>query len=297
MHILITGGSGFIGQALSIALLEQGHTLSVLSRNPLKTQSIFGSYSVNVIQSLKHLVGNIDVVVNLAGAAIADKRWTNQRKNELLNSRLCITQDIVNLINSGIINPKVFISGSAVGFYGDTGDMIIDEYSSYFHPEFSHDLCKAWEDAANEAKNKTRVCILRTGVVLDRDGGALKKMLLPFQLGLGGRLGTGKQWFSWIHREDLVGMIIFLIENEKCDGVYNGTAPNPVTNREFTCALGVALNRPTLFAMPGILLKILMGNMSELLLNGQRVLPKNALNAGFKFKYPTIGMALKSIFE
>jgi hypothetical protein len=292
MHILVTGGSGFIGRALCARLLEQGHMLTVLTRTPHKTTSLFKNASLHVIDSLNEVSADIHAIINLAGAPIVDKRWTDDRKKELLNSRLDITQQLANLINTNVIKPKVFISGSAIGFYGDCGDQVIDENSTYYHSEFSHDLCKVWEGAANAAINKTRVCILRTGIVLDADGGALQKMLLPFRLGLGGRLGAGKQWFSWIHREDFVNMIIFLMNNETCSGVFNGTAPNPVINSEFTKSLGKALHRPTLFSVPSIILKVLMGEMSDLLLTGQRVLPTRAREAGFVFTYPELDKAL-----
>lgn len=297
MHVLVTGGSGFIGRSLCVTLLDQGYAVTVLTRTPQKTKSLFMPLLINAIDSLEKLPGDIDVVINLAGAPIVDKRWTDARKKELLKSRVEITQQITNLINSGAIKPSVFISGSAIGFYGDTREQTIDEYSTYYHEEFSHDLCKQWEDAANVASHKTRVCILRTGIVLDRDGGALHKMLLPFRLGLGGKIGSGNQWFSWIHRTDLVNMIIFLMKNEKCSGVFNGTAPHPVTNSTFAKALGKALHRPTVLPVPGVVLKIAMGEMSDLLLTGQRVLPVRAREAGFVFQYPELEGALFAIVD
>jgi hypothetical protein len=297
MHILITGGSGFIGRVLCAQLLEEGHTLTVLTRTPAKTSLLFAPHTINPIDSLDQLPADIDAVINLAGAAIVDKRWSDTRKKELLSSRLEITQHISKLINAGTISPDVFISGSAIGFYGDGGDKVIDEYSTYHHAEFSHELCKAWENAANAASHKTRVCLLRTGIVLDGSGGALQKMVLPFRFGLGGKIGSGQQWFSWIHRKDLVSMIIFLLKNKTCSGIFNGTAPNPVTNSEFTTVLGETLHRPSVLPVPSFVLKVLMGEMADLLLTGQRVLPVRALEAGFSFEYPKLDKALATIFK
>jgi uncharacterized protein len=297
MHVLVTGGSGFIGRSLCVALVDQGYAVTVLTRTPEKTKSLFMPLLINAIDSLDKLPADIDAVINLAGAPIIDKRWTDARKKELLKSRVDTTQKIANLINSGAINPSVFISGSAIGYYGDAQEQTLDEYSTYHHPEFSHDLCKAWEDAANMANQKTRVCILRAGIVLDENGGALHKMLLPFRLGLGGKIGSGNQWFSWIHRKDLVNMIIFLMKNEKCAGVFNGTAPHPVTNSTFAKALGKALHRPTILPVPRLVLKLAMGEMSDLLLTGQRVLPRRAIEAGFSFQYPELDIALSTILN
>ncbi|MFQ3189829.1 MAG: hypothetical protein ACI936_000955 [Paraglaciecola sp.] len=295
MKILITGGSGLIGSSL-IPILRPCD-VSVYTRNVAMAEQILG-HKIHFLSTLTHLsnLDNYDVVINLAGEPIADKKWTDEQKRKIENSRWSITEDIVALINAGENPPKLLISGSAIGYYGRQQDQIIDENFSSPHDEFSHQLCERWEFLAKQAESdKTRVCILRTGVVITKRGGALQKMLLPFKLGLGGPIGNGSQYMSWIHLEDMLQGIAHLITNESCEGVYNFTAPNPVTNLEFSRALAASLSRPCLFKVPEFALRIMMGEMADLVLYGQRVVPKRLEESGFKFIYPEISQAFDSL--
>ncbi|MFK8066940.1 MAG: TIGR01777 family oxidoreductase [Gammaproteobacteria bacterium] len=296
MKILITGGSGFIGKALCEYLLSQNHQLTIVSRTPEKIQTLFDK-SVSSIKSIKSLdaTDHFDAIINLAGEPIADKRWSLKRKKVLLSSRIGITRQIVDYIAKAEIKPETLISASAIGYYGNQGDTILDEKSG-FSDDFAHQLCAEWEHTANQAKKSgLRVCLLRIGLVIGKDGGFLKRMLLPFKLSLGGRLGNGQQWMSWIHRDDLIEMIDQLLNNKDLTGVFNGTAPQPVTNSEFTKTLASSLNRFAFMHLPSIILKTGLGEMSELLLGGQRVIPKRFIDNNFKFKYTDLKTAIKSI--
>jgi len=291
MKILITGGSGLIGSNL-IPILRPCD-IAVYTRNVAMAEQILG-HKIHFLSTLTHLTNldEYDVVINLAGEPIAAKKWTDDQKHKIEQSRWSITEKIVALINAGENPPKLLISGSAIGFYGRQEDQIIDENFSSAHDEFSHQLCDRWEFIANKAKSdKTRVCILRTGVVITKRGGALQKMLLPFKLGLGGPLGDGTQYMSWIHLEDMLQGIAHLIANKSCEGVYNFTAPNPVTNQEFSRELASALSRPCLFRVPKFALRMMMGEMADLVLYGQRVVPKRLQESGYEFIYPKISQA------
>jgi len=291
MKILITGGSGLIGSSL-IPILRSCD-VSVYTRNVSMAEQILG-HKIHFLSTLTHLsnLDDYDVVINLAGEPIADKKWTDEQKRKIEHSRWSITEDIVTLINAGENPPKLLISGSAIGFYGRQKDQIIDENFSSPHDEFSHQLCKRWESLAKKAQSdKTRVCILRTGVVITKRGGALQKMLMPFKLGLGGPIGDGSQYMSWIHLEDMLQGIAHLIANESCEGVYNFTAPNPVTNAEFSHELAASLSRPCIFKVPKFVLRMMMGEMSDLVLYGQRVVPKRLEESGYQFIYPKISQA------
>ena len=292
MKILITGGSGLIGSSL-ISMLRPCD-VSVYTRNVAMAELILG-HKVQFLSSLTHLsnLDDYDVVINLAGEPIVNKKWTDKQKHKIEHSRWSITENIVTLINAGENPPKLLISGSAIGFYGRQEDNIIDEKFSSAHDEFSHRLCERWEFLAKEAESdKTRVCILRTGVVITKRGGALQKMLLPFKLGLGGPIGDGSQYMSWIHLEDMLQGIAHLIANESCQGVYNFTAPNPVTNAEFSRELAASLSRPCVFKVPEFVLRLMMGEMADLVIYGQRVIPSRLEESGYKFIYPTISQAL-----
>jgi uncharacterized protein (TIGR01777 family) len=291
MKILITGGSGLIGSSL-IPILRSCD-VSVYTRNVSMAEQILG-HKIHFLSTLTHLsnLDDYDVVINLAGEPIADKKWTDEQKRKIEHSRWSITEDIVTLINAGENPPKLLISGSAIGFYGRQKDQIIDENFSSPHDEFSHQLCKRWESLAQKAQSdKTRVCILRTGVVITKRGGALQKMLMPFKLGLGGPIGDGSQYMSWIHLEDMLQGIAHLIANESCEGVYNFTAPNPVTNAEFSHELAASLSRPCIFKVPKFVLRMMMGEMADLVLYGQRVVPKRLEESGYQFIYPKISQA------
>lgn len=295
MDVLITGGTGFIGQALCQALLAQKQELGVFCRHPARVASLCG-HDVRAVSSLDEMTAySPRAIVNLAGLPIADKRWSAARKNALLASRVTLTETLVSQLASMPVKPEVLVSASAVGFYGDCGNSLLDE-SAHAHAEFTHELCAAWEQAALAAEQYgVRVCLLRIGLVVGPNGGFLRRMLLPFRLGLGGRLGDGQQWMSWVHQDDVVAMIMYLLEHITLRGVFNGTAPEPVRNQEFTQLLAGVLSRPALLPVPGLLLELGLGEMSRLLLTGQRVLPQRLLEAGFEFKYPTLRPALKSV--
>ncbi|MGL4612348.1 MAG: TIGR01777 family oxidoreductase [Shewanella sp.] len=294
MKILITGASGFIGSQL-VARLAPEHQLTILSRHPQASRQLLGTEhqylaSLNEIDDLNH----IDAIVNLAGEPIVAKRWSKQQKQVICDSRWNITARLSQLISQSQHPPRVLVSASAIGFYGRQGEQRLDEDATP-HVEFSHEICHTWEQLAlAAASTNTRVCIIRIGIVLGQ-GGALAKMLPPFKLGLGGPIGHGRQGMSWIHVEDLLGLIDFLLRHDTCQGIFNATAPNPVSNAEFSQALGKALHRPACLPMPALLLRLAMGEMSELLTEGQFVIPKRALAAGFNFKYPQLQAALTQV--
>ena len=305
MRILITGGTGFIGKAL-VKALETEHELTLLTRSAGKAHLTIGKQHklLGNLGALSSLDG-FDAVINLAGEPIADKRWSLEQKQKICDSRWDITSRLAKLIAASKTPPKVFISGSAIGIYGDHDRQVhLDESFDLAHfkdtgkdEKFPHSVCAKWEELAIECQGLTRVCIIRIGLVLGLNGGALKKMLLPFKLGAGGVVGSGQQGMSWIHRDDLIAIILFLLNNEQCQGIYNATAPNPVSNREFTNALGTALSRPTLVPMPGLLLNLALGEMSQLLLEGQYVYPDKLTQAGFSFRFPHLNEALSNLFD
>lgn len=292
MRILVSGGTGFIGQALCPTLIGDGHDVVVWSRQP----NAKVAEGATAIQRLDELTGpNPDAIINLAGASIADGRWTEARKRLLVDSRVDTTRKLVEWMQGMGSPPKALISASAVGYYGEQGDRIINEDTTPT-AGFTHDLCAQWENEALKAESLgVRVCLVRTGVVLDRDGGALAKMLFPFKMGSGGRLGSGRHYFPWIHRADIVAIYHWLVANEQASGPYNASAPNPVTNADFTQALGRALKRPTLFPMPEPVLRLLFGELSELLLVSNRMMPKRLMDEGFEFRYPELKQALHAI--
>lgn len=293
MQILITGGTGFLGQQLCRILLHEGHQLTVLTRKP---NGVFTRYEgkVKAISRLAdlNLSDYFDVVINLAGEGIADKPWTNHRKRLLYSSRVSLTEELVDWMQRANTAPKTFISSSAIGWYGNQNSVIVDE-DSPAHEEYIHRLCQEWEEAALSARSlKTRVCIIRTGVVLGLQGGLLKRLLPVFVLNLGGRLGDGQQWLSWISLYDYLSALLFLMTHPNLQGVFNLTAPQPVTNLEFTQSLANKLQRKALLPLPRGVLKLLMGEMATLLVDGQRVLPSRLLKAGFRFRTPSLVEAL-----
>lgn len=294
MRILVTGGTGFIGRALCRELSTAGHRLLVLSRRPQRVPLLCG-HGAAAVDKLDHLAPeeSFDAVVNLAGEPIVGRRWTAARKRALWDSRIGLTEQLVDCIARSKTKPSVLLSGSAVGYYGDQGDRLLDESSPAMADDFGHRLCAAWEAAADKARGlDVRVCILRTGLVLGPGGGLLQRMLPPFRLGLGGTLGSGTQWMSWIHLHDHVRAMITLMESPELSGTFNLTAPNPVTNREFTACLAGKLHRSALLPLPSRLLKLLFGEMADLLLGGQRVVPRRLTEAGFRFRYDSLESAL-----
>ncbi len=308
---LITGGSGFIGTAFIKALLLDNHDVTVLTRNEVKTAQHFEAVTATVREDYQsktkvHTISSLDnikpeqsfdVVINLAGQDIADKRWNDEIKQQLIDSRIDITKALHEYLEDVLVKPDVFISGSALGYYGlrETDEQITEKGSS--DESFSSQLCQQWEAEAKAIEALgIRTCYLRTGIVLGKNGGALAKMLPPFKMALGGPIGSGKQWMSWIHIDDIVSMIRFAIDNESIQGAINGTAPNPVINKQFSKTLGKALKRPALFTMPAFIVKLLFGQMGEeLLLAGQRVVPDKLTQAGYKFIYPELADALENI--
>jgi len=296
MKILITGGTGFIGQKLCHFLLDKNHQLTVLSRTP-KTVAFICGERVKSIRNIKQLSSSdsFDAIINLAGEGIADSRWSKARKQLLLDSRINTTKQLISYIEMVNIKPKVLISGSAIGYYGNRKSTLLTE-ESLPHEEFSHHLCALWESTAFEAnKFGIRTCIIRTGLVIGRDGGFVKRMLPLFKLGLGGPMGNGKQWMSWVHCSDLIAIIDTLLQSDTLHGIFNASSPEPVTNREFSKTLGQVLNRPVFLAVPAFVFKILLGEMSTLLLGGQRVLPERLEEAGFVFKFNSLKQALSDV--
>jgi uncharacterized protein len=300
MEILITGGTGFIGSYLSKRLLGLDHKLTILTRNSQKVEA-----PNIVINSIEQLSDNqsFDVVINLAGEPIADKRWSEAQKNKIISSRITISQQLVEFIKRSNHKPQLFISGSAIGYYGiEQSDQSYDEtYNSAENNDhsFSSQLCLQWEAVAQQVQDLgIRTCILRTGIVLGEQGGALAKMLPPFKLGLGGKMGTGHQWMSWLHIDDAINIIVKCIEDTTLNGAINLTAPKPVTNKEFTQTLGKVLNRPTLISMPEFAVKLLFGQMGEeLLLSGRAITPRKLLDCGYQFKYPSLQSALEDLLR
>lgn len=293
MRILITGGTGFIGQALCPLLAQQGHQLVLWTRQ-LKPNLPMGV--TDYVHRLDELESDsIQAVINLAGAGIADRRWNEECKKLLVDSRVKTTRLLVDWMARQTLRPKVLVSASAVGYYGEQGDQPVTEKTSP-QPGFTHDLCAAWEAAALEAEAlDVRVCLVRTGVVLAPEGGSLKKMLPAFRFGLGGPLGEGKHWFPWIHRGDMARIYAWLLTHETASGVYNASAPEPVTNAVFTRLLGKTLHRPTLLPMPEKLLRLLFGEMADLLLVSDRMLPARLMQEGFRFEYSQLDQALKDL--
>lgn len=298
-HIFVTGGTGFIGQALCQWLDQQGYRVTVFSRRGEDHVQRVCGHRIKAVSKLSdmHHIGAIDAIVNLAGEGIAKKRWSELRKAELRASRISLTRELCKCITKLTHKPNILISGSAIGYYGDTGN---NELHEDMPPgvDFAANLCSNWEDAAREAeKQGVRVCTLRIGVVLDPDGGALKRMLLPFKFGLGGIIGDGKQWMSWIDRGDLCRLIGFLIENPIARGAINAVAPYPATNRAYTHILAEALHRPTLLPVPAKVIRMLLGEASSLVLGSQRVVPDRALALGFKYQHESLESAFSTYFK
>lgn len=294
MKLLITGATGLIGTALYKKLRNQ-HQLTVLTRNANRAYQKLG-HDIEAITQLSELnnLNQFDAVINLAGEPIAGKRWSNGQKRRIEQSRWQITEQLAHLFEASDQPPEVLISGSAIGYYGRQGREPVTEDSHKVHDEFTHRLCAHWETLAVQAESaSTRVCLLRTGIVLAQDGGALQRMALPFKFGLGGPIGDGKQMMSWIHLDDMVDLILYLLNNEECKGPYNATAPNPVSNEEFSRTLARVLNRPCLFRVPAVVMRALLGEMADMILTGQAVLPERIQQHGFEFRHSTVRDALQ----
>ena len=296
--VLVTGGTGFIGRALCRHLIERGDKLIVLTRDTEKAEDLFGPHAL-AVTDLDGLGADtmIDAVVNLAGAPVLGLPWTARRKATLLDSRIGTTNRLLKLMRRLNKPPEVLINASAVGYYGATGDVPCDETRP---PQdvFMSELCRRWEETALEAhKLGVRVCLLRLGLVLGRGGGPLPGLAMPVRFGLGAVLGSGTQWMPWVHLDDVIAFVDRAMADRALSGPFNITAPGPVPNREFTQALGKVLGRPVLFRVPAWPLRALMGEMSDLLLEGQRTVPANATAAGFRFRFTDLGEALKDLLQ
>ena len=294
MDCLVTGGTGFIGSELCRFLSASGHSLTVLSRDPVRATRLLPP-GTRCIASLAELRAHdaFGAVINLAGEPIAHARWSPARKRLLAASRIDLTRDLVAWMARAVHRPDVLLSASAVGFYGDQGDTPLTEQSPP-HIEYQHELCRGWEEAARKAESLgVRTAVLRIGLVVGPNGGFLQRMLPPFRMGLGGPVGHGRQWMSWVHRDDVLGMIEWLLGRDDLQGVFNVTAPLPVTSRDFAQALGAVLHRPAVLPVPAPVLKLAFGEMSTLLLTGQRVLPARAEREGYRFRFADIRSALE----
>jgi uncharacterized protein (TIGR01777 family) len=294
--VLVTGATGFIGSRLVAGLSGAGHQVIALVRKSARSDML--PLPITLITSLDQLPADtkVDAIINLAGEPIGNALWTEAKRRKILDSRINMTGDIVALIARLERKPKVLVSGSAIGWYGLWQDQVLTE-SAKSHACFSHELCEAWESAARPAEEQgVRVVYLRIGLVIGTDGGFITRMLTPFEFGLGGPFGSGRQWMSWIERDDLIRLIAHVIARAEIAGPVNATAPIPVTNLKFTEELGRRLRRPAFFRIPDALLRRLGGDFaSELLLGGQRVLPNKALSNGFVFRHETLRSAFEAI--
>lgn len=299
MKVAITGATGFVGSRLVERLQAEGHQPLILTRNRSAALRTFPKleivdYTPTESGSWQKVIAGCDAVVHLAGEPIAESRWTPQQKQEILNSRQLGTQKIVEAIAQANPKPKVLVNASAIGYYGSSETASFDETSSPGN-DFLAEVCQDWESEAQKVKDYgVRLVILRLGIVLG-NGGALAKMIPPFKMFAGGPLGSGQQWFSWIHRDDLVNLIIEALTRPDIEGVLNATAPNPVRMSEFCQSLGEALNRPSWLPVPSFALEALLGEGAMVVLEGQQVLPKRTTTYGFNYQYPTVKSALSEI--
>lgn len=296
MHILLTGGTGLIGRRLCKHWLAQGHQLTVLSRKPDDVARLCGAN----VRGIAHFddIGtqHVDAVVNLAGAPIADRPWTRKRKILLWDSRITLTEQLVTWLERREQKPDVLISGSAVGWYGDGGERELDENAQPVSEDFASRLCIAWEETAQRAETLgIRVVLVRTGLVLADEGGMLQRLLPPFKLGMGGPIGNGRQWMPWVHIEDQIALIDFLMSRDDARGPYNACALSPVRNRDFAKTLASVLHRPSFMPMPAVALRVLLGELSILLLGGQRARPDRLQEAGFTFRFTDLRAALENL--
>ncbi len=298
MKLIVAGGTGFIGSTLCNRLLERGHSITVLTRRPspptISANKKWLTWNPPARGPWEQAIDGADGVINLAGEPIAAKRWTQAQKERIRSSRVNTTRALVDAIANTRNWPKVLLNGSAIGYYGPRGDESLTEEAQP-GGDFLSRVCIDWESEAKRLEGHgVRVLTLRTGLVLGKGGAALAKMVPPFKLFVGGPLGSGKQWVSWIHMEDEIGLILFLLEHSNAHGAVNATAPNPVTMREFCRTLGKVLRRPSWAPVPGFALRLLLGEMADMLLTGQRVLPAKASSLGYTFRYPTLPEALQA---
>ena len=301
MNIVVTGGTGFVGRALCASFVQQGHRVMVLTRRKAEASRLLGP-SVTAIEWTAREAGpweqslqEANAVVNLAGAPIAAGRWTKSRKQLLINSRVLVTRLLIGAMSRQASRPMTFISASGIGYYGASDDRVLDEGAAC-GKGFLSDLCLAWEaEALRAADWGIRTVILRTGMVLEQDGGALPKLLFPFRLCVGGPILPGTQWISWIHRNDHIGLIDWALATPSVSGPVNAVAPSPVTMKEFCQILGQVLHRPSWLPIPAFVLKTAFGELSSLMTTGQRITPAKAISGGYGFCYPALEPALRAI--
>jgi len=301
MQIVVTGGTGFIGRPLCASLSQEGHRVTLLTRRKEEAQRSCGS-TVTAVEwngretgAWERCLEGADAVVNLAGAPIADGRWTDARKRVLAESRVLTTRLLAEAISRRTSKPRTLISASGIGYYGASDDRVLDEGATRGEG-FLADLCLAWEaEALRTAEFGVRVVLLRTGMVLELDGGALPKMLLPFRLFMGGPIMPGTQWVSWIHRRDHIGLILWLLAASHISGPVNAVAPEAVTMKRFCELLGQVLHRPSWFPVPAFALQAALGELGTLMTTGQRINPAKALSGGYVFHYPALEPALRAI--
>jgi uncharacterized protein len=300
MRVIITGGTGLIGTTLARDLVADGHEVIALSRKPSEREAPAGvkleKWDAKTGDSWHKFITADTAIVNLAGAGIADERWSEERKRIIVDSRVNAAEAVIHAIEKSTEKPNVVIQSSAVGYYGPSGDDILTE-DSPAGEDFLAEVCVQWEDAIKPVyeQHNIRTVIIRTGVVLSLEGGAFPKQLLPFRLYAGGPIGSGQQWFPWIHIKDEVRAIRFLIDNEDASGVYNLSAPHPVTNQEFTKHLARTMNRPGILPVPAFALQLLFGEMATVLLDGQRAVPQHLEDAGFNFEFAEPEAALRDL--
>jgi uncharacterized protein (TIGR01777 family) len=303
MKVFITGGSGLVGTALTDALLRRGDQPIVLSRDAQRATERLGP-DVLVVEGDPAALGDwaarvdgCDAVINLAGEPVFGRRWNDQQKERLRSSRVEATANVVRAIGRASVKPRVLASASAIGYYGNVPEGEVTEDSPSADDVLGR-ICQEWEQAAQAvAQHGTRLTIVRTGVVLARDGGALKQMLTPFKLGLGGPVGFGRQWVSWIHLQDLVGVYLAAVENPRLEGVINGTAPRPVRNKEFSKCLARSLHRPCLFPVPPIMLRLMFGEVASVITGGQKVAPRRLEQENFAFQFTDCQAAMNDLFQ
>lgn len=307
MKVAITGATGFVGRRLVERLIQEGHETVLFVRDAAKAQKIFSQFSPPSIDIVTYkpkesgqwqpLLADCDGVVNLAGEPLFDERWNSNSKKEILDSRSVGTDKIVEAISQADKKPQVMVSASAVGYYGTSETDTFNETSSAGN-DFLASVCSAWEASANKVKDQgVRLGIVRIGIVLGPKGGALARMLPPFELFGGGPIGTGKQWVPWVHRDDLVNLIIQILTQPSMEGVFNATSPNPQRMTDFSKTLGSVIKRPSWLPVPGFALELLLGEAAQVVLEGQNVQPKKTIASGFQFKYPTLKGALEEILN
>ena len=298
-RIIIAGGSGFLGQKLAASLRQKKYSVEILSRRPgLSDMNNLIADRIHLldynVETMKTCIDGAHAVINLAGASIGARRWTKEYKKMILQSRLITTELISRAIESSDNPPRVFISASAIGYYGDTVDVNLDENSPP-GADFLAGVCSEWESTARRVESYCRLVIPRIGIVLDKNNGALPKMITPYKYYFGGRLGNGRQWMSWIHVDDLINLILWSLENENIAGTVNAVSPNPITMSVFSRILAEVLQKPACAPVPAFILKLLLGEPSILVLGSQKVVPAVALNQGFEFRFQELKTALEDI--